>query len=307
MKAVRIHDYKAPVTVETAPDPDLGAGEVLVRVAAGSLNPLDTKLQSGAMQAFFPLAFPFTVGTDLAGVVERAGAEAQSWRAGDRVVGRLDPTRGGALAQYAAVPAAQVAAVPQAADLNEAAGVPTAAGTAWQALFETADLKAGQTVLVHAGAGGVGSFAVQFARNAGAHVVATASGAGIEVARQLGAHEVVDYRSERFEDKVHGVDVVFDTVGGETQERSYAVVRAGGALLTIASPINEALAKAHGVVATFVFHRSDGARLGRIMEMIAAGTVTVLIDRKVPLSDVAEAFAHQASGRARGKIIVTLD
>ena len=306
MEAVRIHEYGGAPAVEEAPVPDPGPEEVLVRVTAAALNPLDVQLRSGKMHGFFPLAFPYTMGTDFAGTVERAGATAGRWRQGDRVVGRADPTKGGALAGFALVPAAYLAAVPTGIPLEEAAGIPTAAGTAWQALFEVAGLERGQTVLVHAGAGGVGSFAIQFARNAGARVIATASGTGIDVARQLGADRVIDYRSERFEDGLLDVDVVLDTVRDDTQQRSFGVLRSGGHLVSATSPPDEALAKAHNVRAAFVFHQSDGHRLEKIIEGLDAGTVRVLMDRKVPLKGFGEAFEHQASGRARGKIVVSI-
>ncbi len=222
------------------------------------------------------------------------------------MVGRTDPTRGGALAEFAVIPAATLAAAPTRVSLEETAGIPTAAGTAWQALFEVASLKRGQTLLVHAGAGGVGSFAIQLARSAGARVVATASGSGIELARQLGADQVIDYRSEDFAETLSDIDVVLDTVRDDTQQRSFGVLRLGGRLVSITSPPDEALAKAHNVAATFVFHQSDGSRLEKIAERIDAGTLRILVDRRVPLGALDDAFRHQGSGRARGKIILSV-
>lgn len=306
MRAARIHDYGAAPVLDDVQPLEIGPDEVLVRVRAASLNPLDVKLHSGAMRDFFPLAFPYTLGTDLAGTVERAGPLAARWHQGDKVVARLDPTRGGALADFAVVPAADVVAAPTTVSLEDAAGVPTAAGTAWQALFEIAKLKRGETVLVHAGAGGVGSFAIQLARIVGARVVATASGTGIELARQLGADQVIDYRSENFAQNLSDVDVVLDTIGGETQQRSFGVLRAGGILVATASPPDGALAKAHDVTATFVFHQSDGSRLGLLLGLLDAGTLKVLVDRKVPLEELGDAFQHQGSGRARGKVVLSI-
>ncbi len=306
MKTVRIHEYGAAPVMDEVPVPDTGPDEVLVRVNAASLNPLDNKLQSGAMHGFFPLSFPYVVGTDLAGTVERAGAGVARWKAGDKVVARLDPTKGGALAEFAVLPASYVAAAPATVSLEKTAGIPTAAGTAWQALFEVAGLKSGQTILIHAGAGGVGSFAIQLAHAAGARVIATASGAGLEIASQLGADQVIDYKTEAFAEKVSGLDVVLGTIGGETQTKSFDILKAGGALVTTVSPPDEALAKARGVIAAFVFHQSDASRLEKIVDRLDAGTLKVLVDRTVPLADFADAFAYQASGRARGKIILTL-
>ncbi len=306
MKAARIHGYAAEPVMEDVPVPEAGPNQVLVRVKAASLNPLDVKLHSGVMHGFFPLAFPYTLGTDLTGIVERTGAGVTGWRAGDAVVARLDPTSGCAVAEFALLPAGYLAAAPKTVSLDDAAGMPTAAGTAWQALFEVGGLKGGQTLLVHAGAGGVGSFAVQLAREMDARVIATASGSGIEIARRLGADQVIDYTAADFEGNLSDVDLVLDTIGGETQQRSFGVLRTGVVLISTVSPPDEALAKAHGVMASFVFHQSDAARLGRIVERLDAGSLSILVDRTVPLANFSDAFRYQASGRARGKIILSV-
>lgn len=306
MKAARIHGYGDAPIVEDVATPAIGPDEVLIRVAAAALNPLDTKMQTGAMHGFFPVEFPYTIGTDLAGTIEQVGINVSEWSPGDRVVARTDPPKGGALAEFAVVPASYLAKAPSSIAIEQAAGVPTAAGTAQQALFEAAHLKAGQTVLIHAGAGGVGSFAIQLARNAGARVIATASGDGLDIARRLGADRVIDYRGQAFEDALSDVDVVLDTVAGDTQARSFGVLRRGGYLASTVAPPDEALATAHGVSASFVFHQSDPARLGLILNMIDAGELEVLVDRTVPLDALLDAFEYQASGRARGKILLTM-
>lgn len=304
MKVARTHGYGSTPVLEDIPTPDIGANEVLVRVAAAALNPLDVKLQKGEMHHFFPLDFPYTIGTDLSGMIERVGADVADWREGDKVVARVDPTGGGACAEFAVVSASYLVHAPTTVSLEEAAGIGTTGGTAWQALFEVADLRSGQTVLIHAGAGGVGSFAVQFARKAGARVIATASGEGVDVARRLGADQVIDYRSEDFASRVTDVDVVLDTIGGDTQQRSFAVLRSGGVLVSTVSPPDEALAKAHGVTATFFPTASDADRLAKVVEQVDAGA-EILIDRTLPLDAITEGFARQASGRVRGKIILT--
>lgn len=309
MKAARIHGHGdlGNVVIEDIPTPQPGSDEVLIRVEAASLNPLDLLLLGGKRREVFPLSFPYTLGIDLAGTVESAGPLAARWRKGDRVIARPDPMRGGAFARYAVVPATHVAVAPAHLSWDEAAGLPTAAGTAWQALFETAHLKRGQTVLIHAGAGGVGSFAVQLAKLAGARTLATASGPNLELVRRLGADEVLDYRTEDFAAKLSGVDVVLDTVGGETQQRSFPLLRAGGVLVSITTPVDEALAKAHAVTAVRIANKTDATRLGLLSGLCDAGSLQVLVDRKHPLAELELALRHQASGRARGKIILKPD
>ena len=306
IKAARIHAYGDDPVVEDAPVPRPGPGEVLVRVAAASLNPLDVQVQRGEAHGYFPVgAFPYVLGTDLAGTIERTGPGVTGWSPGDRVVARLDPERGGALAELAAVPADQLVRVPGALSLRTAAGIPTTGVTAWRALFELGGLVAGQRVLVHAGAGGVGSFAIQLARWAGAAVTATASGTGVDIARRLGAAEVVDHRSEDFADRLSGLDLVVDTVGGDTQRRSFAVLRPGGTLISTVAPPDEDLAAARGAATVgFVFHTSDAGRLRELVARVADGT-EVLVDRTVALEELGAAFAYVAAGHARGKVLVT--
>ncbi len=313
MKALRVHKYGNidSVVLEEIPVPEVGLNEVLVQVEAASINPLDVKLISGNLHAYFPLNMPYSVGTDLSGTVVSAGPLAVRWKKGNRIIARLEPgpgpgawySRGGAFAEFAVVPAQHLAAAPSQLDLAASAGLPTAAATAWQALFEGAHLEPGQTVLVHAGAGGVGSFAVQLAKYIGAHVIATASAANAELVHNLGAELVLDYRTEDFA-TMRDVDVVFDTVGGETQTRSYQVLKPGGSLITITMPPDQELAKAHGVTAARIGHESDAARLGLITGLCDAGALRVVVDSTYSLSDAKAALAQSASGRAHGKILL---
>lgn len=305
MKSIILAAYEQTPSLAEIAIPEPNENQVRIRVKAAALNPLDVKLQLGVLHGYFPLTFPSQLGTDLAGIIEKTGSLTSRWRAGDRVIARLDPTQGGAFSDYAVVSEDQLALIPEDMQFNAAAGIPTAAATAWQALAETAKLTTGQTVLVHAGAGGVGSFAIQLARALGARVVATASGDGIEIARGLGADQVIDYRTDDFATAVSDVDVVFDTVGGETQLRSFEILRSGGKLVSVVSPPEEALAAAHRVDGSFVFHASNGQRLAEVVKQIKGADSTVLIDSVSGLEDFANAFARQASGRARGKIIVT--
>lgn len=305
MKAIRIHGYKQVPIIEDVPIPGIGPDEVLVRVEAVAMNPLEGKLLGGDMRRFFPLSFPYTMGTDITGTIERLGANVVVWHVGERVIARPTPRSGGAFAEFAAVPADLCASLPAPMPITDAAGIPTAACTAWKALFEVAKLKAGQSVLIHAGAGGVGSFAVQLAHSAGAHVIATASGNGVALVESLGADKVVDYRNEKFGDLVSDVDIVLDTVGGDTQTASFDVLRPGGYLASIVQPPDEAMAKDKGVLASMVMLDLDGELLQTTVNDIWNRSIKVLTDRVLPLAKIGEALERQMSGHARGKIILT--
>lgn len=314
MKAARIHRYGRieDVVLDDVPIPPVGLDEVLVQIVAASVNPLDVKLISGSLLAYFPLNMPYSLGTDLSGTVVQSGPLAARFKKGDRVIGRLEPgpgngpqySRGGAFAQFAVVPARHLTSAPSTIDLAESAGLPTAAGTAWQALFEGAYLRPGQTILVHAGTGGVGSFAVQLAKYIGARVIATASNENKQPVHALGADQVVDYRSTDFSSVLNDIDVVFDTVGGETLSKSYRVLKPGGTLVTIAGFPDQEQAQAHNVSALRVGHESDAARLGLIVGLCDSGHLQVLVDRSFPLADARAALAHSASGSAHGKILL---
>jgi len=306
MKAARLHAYGAVdrVTLDEIASPQMGDHEVLVRITAASVNPLDVKLTSGVLADYFPLSFPYVLGSDLAGTIERVGSGVSGWQIGDRVIGRADPVKGGAFAPVAVLPATHVAPAPAKLPLDEAAGLPTVAGTAWQALFETADLRRGQTVLIHAGAGGVGSSAIQLAHQAGAKVIATASAGNLALLRELGADQAIDYRQGDFAAGLHNIDVVLDTLGGEVQQRSFTVLRRGGKLVSVVAPPDEALARQHDVIASFVFHQTDRARLNQVASLCEAGKLKPVIDRKMPLEAAAEALAYVAAGHARGKVLL---
>ncbi|MEV0298323.1 NADP-dependent oxidoreductase [Nocardia sp. NPDC050710] len=306
MKAVQIRAYGGRAEVADIDDPAVGPREVLLRVSGVALNPLDLKIASGAVRGFFPVQFPYTLGTDVSGTIAEVGAEVAGWSVGDRVVARLDPTRGCAAAEFATVPADQLAKAPASVSLPLSAGIVTAAGTAWQALTEVASLGAGQTVLVHGGAGGVGGFAVQFARDIGARVIATASGDGVDIALKLGAHEVVDYKTADFTESISGVDVVLDTVGGENEARSLEALRPGGLLLALPVPPDVERAVARGLRAEFVFHTSAAGRLAAVVQKIDDGA-HILLDRILPLTATPDAMNHLRDGTAAGKVILVAD
>jgi NADPH:quinone reductase-like Zn-dependent oxidoreductase len=265
---------------------------------------MDNKLLAGYLKDFFPLAFPYTLGTDLVGTVVATGPLVATVSPGDRVIARTDPASGGAFAELAAVPARLV--VPVSADLPLAslAGLPTAAASAWQALFEAAAVQPGQSVLVHAGAGGVGSFAVQLAKRAGASVTATASAANLDLVHSLGANQVIDYRNQDFTAFTGAVDLVIDTVGGETLERSLGIIRPGGKLIGLSAPFDTEGPKARGIDAQFLFHESDAGRLAAVAALAADGRLHSVIGQEFALASTVEALRSLSKGGARGKTLV---
>ena len=304
MKAVRFHAYgdAGVLRREDAPLPEPGDGDVLIKVHAAGVNPADVQFRRGDYQAFVPLALPFILGWDVAGsVVTGAGGFA----AGEAVFAMADMNRDGAYAEYVAVRAANVARAPSRTPLEHAAGVPLAALTAWSALFDIANLQAGQSVLIHAGAGGVGQLAIQLARRAGARVIATASASNHELLRRLGADVLVDYRTADFAAGLRDVDVVLDTIGGQTRERSWPVLRSGGILVAIAMPPPDAAAaQEHGVRTAMATVVPNGERLAGIARLIDAGELEVVIDSEFPLAQAADAHRRIEQGHARGKIIL---
>lgn len=307
MRAVRYHAYGGPdvLTLDDAPIPEIGPGEVLVKVRASSINPADWKFRAGWFAEWVPLALPFTPGSDVAGIVDRVGSAVVRFRPGDTVYGMTMPPVGGACADYVAMGEDALAIAPRSIPLEQAAGVPLAALTAWAALADGAGLDARQTVLIHAAAGGVGSFAVQLAKAAGARVIATASAANAALVRSLGADVVIDYRATDFSTIVSGIDVVLDSVGGEVQAKSLAVLRKNGMLVTLDPlPPADALCEAHGVRGVAVALAPNGARLEWIAGLIDAGKVRVTVDRMFPLAEAADAHRHSEAGHARGKILL---
>lgn len=306
MKAIRIHNFDEAPAIEDVPVPDLAPDQVLVRVHAAALNPLDALVVSGVARQFFDIKLPITLATDFAGTIERIGSAVTEWNVGDRVIAWADAGTSGGLAQFAAISAGACVALPSSLSFAQGAAIPTAGITAWHALFSAAGLKGGETVLIHAGAGGVGSFAVQFARQAGARVITTASGDGLALAGSLGADEVIDYATQDFTEHVRGADVVLDLVGGETQLRSFGVLRKEGRLVSTAMPPDQAAAQARGVSASMFYAKPYANRLGELVTAIATQGVQIVIDRDVPLDSFTEAWTRLTSRQARGKIVVHL-
>jgi NADPH:quinone reductase-like Zn-dependent oxidoreductase len=307
MLAVRIHEFggRDVLRVEQAPRPAPGTGEMLVRVHAAGVNPVDWKVrQAGGRMLNAKL--PFTLGYDVSGVVEEMGEGLSQFEVGDEVFAYLSLSRGGGYAEYAIVKFDEAAKKPKNIAHVEAAGVPLAALTAWQALFDTADLKEGQTALVHAGAGGVGVFAVQLSKWKGARVIATASKHNHDFLKQLGVDEVIDYRSQNFADIVKDVDVVLDSVGGQTTSDSVKVLRRGGILVSIVGPPPRKLADDAGVRAATILVKPNAVQLGQIAKLIEEGKVKPIVGYVFPLKDVAKAHEQSETGHTRGKIVLRL-
>jgi len=248
MKAVRIHAYgdRSVLRYEDAPKPEIKSGEALVRIVAASINPVDWKVREGYLKAMVPHVFPLTLGWDFSGIIEAIGEDASGFQIGDAVFCRPAIARDGAYAEYIAVKTNELAAKPKTISHVEAAAIPLAGITAWESLVRVGELSAGQTALIHAGSGGVGSFAIQIAKSRGARVVATTSTANVALVRSLGADEVIDYRTQNFADAVKDVDVVFDTIGGEVQAASWSTLRPGGILVSIVGAPPEDRARAVG-------------------------------------------------------------
>jgi NADPH:quinone reductase-like Zn-dependent oxidoreductase len=306
MKAVRIHAYGGPEVLqfEDAPRPVPGKGEVLVRVHAASINPLDWKARAGYLKDYIPHRLPFIPGWDLSGVVESNGAGASLFQPGDAVYGMADPSKDGAYAEYIAVPEAILARKPASIDHAQAAAVPLAGLTAWHGLFETANLQPGQRILITGGAGGVGSFAVQIAKWKGARVSATASARNHALLRELGAEEVVDYTTTPFEKVIKNMDLVLDTVGGETFAKAFATVRKGGTAMSTAAQPDPAQAEKLGIRILAVKNRPDAAALKELAGLIDAGRLRPIVESRLPLAEARKAHEMNQTGHTRGKIVL---
>jgi NADPH:quinone reductase-like Zn-dependent oxidoreductase len=306
MKAVRIHSYGGPdvLQYEAAPRPKPGKGEVLIRVHAAGVNPIDWKVRAGYMKDFIPYSFPLILGWDVSGVIDELGPKVSRFKKNDEVYSLPDHTRNGAYAEYIVARESEVALKPSTLHHIRAAAVPLATLTAWQALFDTAQLQPEQRVLIHGAAGGVGHFAVQLAKWKGSHVIGTASAKNHEMLYKLGADELIDYTTQRFEDVTRNIDVVLDTIGGDTQERSWQVLKKGGILVSFVQSPSENKAKEHGVRGIRLGARPNGQELAEIAKIIHAGNLAPVIDRILPLSEVRRAHELSESGHTRGKMVL---
>ena len=304
MQAVVAHEYGAPSVVkyETIPRPEPKENEALLRVIASGVNPADPLIVSGKYAQEFGTHLPLIPGYDVAGVVEKIGDKVTTLKVGDAVYGY--PLFGGSWAEYATVAEGEVAAKPKTASFVEAASVPMAALTAWQALVDAADLKSGQTILIHGGSGGVGSFAIQIAKARGARVIATASTANQDLLKQLGADVAIDYTKTKFEEIAKEVDAVLDPVGRDTLARSYAVVKKGGIVMSLVSRLDPAELEKHGIRGAAIAVRPDTEDLAEIAQLIDAKKIKPPVTEVLPFSDAIKALTQAATHHTRGKIVL---
>lgn len=306
MRAVRIHAYGGPELLheEEIPLPHPNPDDILIRVRATAVNPVDWKIREGYLQGFLHHRLPLILGWDVSGEVVELGTEVTEFKVGDEVYVRPNIERDGSYAEYIAVKASEAARKPATLDHIHAAAVPLATLTAWQVLVDAAQLQAGQTVLIHAAAGGVGSMAVQLAKARGARVIATASAVNLGLLTELGADQSIDYTKTRFEDVVSQVDVVFDTIGGDTQDRSWSVLKPDGMLVSIISPPPAETSASFGVRSAFVFVQPNGSQLTAIGRLIDEGRIRPIIHSVLPLAEIRQAHAISQGGHSRGKIVL---
>ncbi|MDB5102405.1 MAG: hypothetical protein JWP91_94 [Fibrobacteres bacterium] len=304
MKAIRIHAYGGPEVLmyEDVARPAPGPKEVLVRVHAASINPVDWKLRAGFLKDYVPITLPAILGLDMSGVVEGVGLDVKGFKAGDEVYAMTSMGRDGTYAEYAVIEEMNLARKPKSQDHIRSAAIPLAGLTAWHGLFEFGDLKAGQKVLIHGAAGGVGSFAVQLAKSRGATVAGTASTRNQSLLRELGVDQPIDYTKSAFEKAVTEVDLVIDTIGGETLQRSWGVLKKNGVL---ASTVTDPKSPNPALTGKHIANRPNAQGLKELAALADAGKIHAIVESIMPLSDARKAHEISQSGHARGKIILT--
>ncbi len=308
MNAICLNRFGGPETlkltqVERHPP---NVGEVEIRVVAAGVNPVDRKMREGAAPQFLDQSeLPAILGRDVAGKISAVGAGVETWQIGQRCFAMM-PVHEGGYVEYVTIPADKVVAIPGNLDFITAGGVPLASLTAWQGLFRYGKLEKNQRVLIHAGAGGVGHFAVQFARVVGAYIFATASEKDLQFVRDLGANVAIDYKNERFEDIATDLDLVFDTIGGETRERSWSLIKPGGRLITTLDEPDQEKAKAHNIFASRFTAESEGRDLAKIAALIKDDKVLPRVSKTFALEQAAEAQEQLKQGGVPGKIVLTV-
>lgn len=306
MKAAIINDYDTEIEIADIDAPELYDDSVLIAVHAASVNTIDYILQSGAIKDNIQLEFPHVMGFDVSAMITEAGKDVAGFKVGDAVFARANQQDAGAIAQVARVKANEMALKPDNMSHAEAASVPLAGLTAWQALITKGKLKKGDKVLILAGSSGVGTLAIQIAKHIGAHVATTCSPRNADLVRDLGADIVVDYNTQKFEDELSEYDMVFDMVGGETLNRSFKVLKKGGTLVSIKGQDTDGLAAEYGVRFVGFFMEPDGAMLAKLGKLIEDGMVRTVIDSSYPMSEVVDAYKALKDGHAVGKIVISV-
>jgi len=306
MKAVRIHDFGDVQTLrhDDIAIPPIEDHQVLIKVVATSVNPVDWRTRDGYLKEMVPHRLPLTLGWDVSGSVHQLGAKVSQLKIGEAVFALADITRDGAYAEFVVVDAEAVARKPRTLSFAAAAALPLAGTTAWEAVINKANIQKGQTILIHAAAGGVGSLAVQLARWRGARVIATASKRHHELLHSLGADEVIDYNEVDFSSVISGVDAVIDSMGGDVQIASWQCLKPGGILVSLFQPVDEQQASALGLRAQFFFVQANATILAQIAELVDNGNLRPIIDSEYSLDNIAQAQLHSQTGHACGKIIV---
>lgn len=311
MKAIQVTkygDWSVLQTNSAAPDPVIKDGQLLVSIKAVSINPFDISLRSGRLKDKIPVALPYIIGGDYAGVVISVGAHVSGFSVGDEVYGGAIILNGGSgtFAEKAAVNVANSAHKPTSIDFIASASLPLTGTSAVQAIEEHINIKEGQRILIHGGAGGIGSLAIQIAKSHGAYVIATAGGDGVAFVKSLGADEAIDYKTQDFTKVVHDVDAVFDTVGGDITNQSLSVLKKGGILLTMIGTPDEAKAKELGVTVIRQGTKTTIEHLTRLAALIDSGKVKPVVDKVFPLDEAAKAFEYFESAHPKGKVVLTV-
>lgn len=306
MKAIVLHEYGGPEVLkyEDAPRPEPKENEVLVRVMAAGVNPVDALIRSGKYAKVFGTNLPLVPGYDIAGVVEKIGTKVAKLKVGDAVYAY--PMWGGGYAEYAVATDGEAALKPKTISFVEAAGVPLAALTAWQALIDVAKIDKGQTVLIHGGSGGVGSFAIQIAKARGAKVIATASTSNQDLLKQLGADVAIDYTKQKFEDVAKNVDVVLDSVGKDTLARSYGVVKKGGFIASLVAKPDQAELDKYGIRGAPISVKPNASELAEITKLIDEKKIKPIVSQVLPLTEAVKAQEQAATHHTRGKIVLKI-
>ena len=306
MKAATIQNYGDAIEFTDIAKPTLTDDSVIIEVHAASLNPIDNILRMGYLKEMLPLTFPHVMGYDVSGVVVEVGEQVKKVKVGDAVYARPNQEDAGAMAEFARLKESELAILPDNLSHTQAAAVPLAGLTAWQALITHGKLKKGDKVLIHAGSGGVGTYAIQIAKHFGAFVATTTSSKNTELVKSLGADVAIDYKTQKFQDELSDYDLVFDMLGGETMTESFKVLKRDGTMVSIKGQDIDDLATKYGVRFEFIFMTPDGAMLAELGDLISNGSVKPIIDSEFPLNEITAAYDQLDTGRTVGKIVVAV-